>query len=152
MTENIPWTSASERQKAARKVLANFDGRTAALGPSVETLEERRLADALRALITPPITPTEDDLPRVYSAARAAANREFASLGVQGYGADAHEVALRAVFDAGIQSAHESREPADVPSQEFMLRHLGLDYRTSWDDEGEPSFYLTGQHIERQVD
>lgn len=53
MTENIPQASASERMEETCEALADFDSRTAALGPSVETSMERRMAACLRAFVAP---------------------------------------------------------------------------------------------------
>ncbi|WP_406245850.1 hypothetical protein ACI7YT_12480 [Microbacterium sp. M] len=173
MSENIPQTSASERVEAAQRAIMWLSVQLDEARATVEEIEESREADnvqdkidardsadnllqhllrhgqaqldALRALITPPSVGESEE---------AIAERVIAAFpppySGTGYGhGELVEFGI-AMLRAGIQSAHESWEPADRPSQEMMLRWLELDYEESTDDEGEPSVYVHGQHIERE--
>lgn len=148
MTENTPQTSASERIAQARKALAAFDGRTAALGSSVETTMERSMADALRALITPPGHPLTEE----GEAVNDALNRydwpfheriDISATELADFGTH--------LFRAGVQAAHETWEPADVPSQEFMLRHLGIRYVDTLNLDGDPIYAIRAQPLDKEV-
>lgn len=122
MTENIPQTSASERIEVARKALAALEADIAVWG----TLYGRKgvtqeAADALRALITPPSVGESDE-----AIAERIADEHL--LDTDCYADKAVHPALLAAVRAGIQSAHETWEPADRPSQEMMLRWLGIEH------------------------
>lgn len=146
MTEYIPQTSASERIEAARKAIRVFDAAVDSIADATDLDEheqgearaERAALDcvaALRALITPPpVGETEEQI-----AERIVREKN------DGWDWDM-DIALKAVR-AGIQSAHLTWEPADHPSQEMMLRWLGL--TTERDDYGE--LYIPAQRIEKEV-
>jgi hypothetical protein len=131
----IPQTSASERVEAAREALAEY-------GRSQPSDYERAYADplaaALRALITPPSVGESEEAIVEDFATRL---REQGAIEILGQDAvfratDHHGqsvTAFRQGVRAGIQSAHETWEPADRPSQEMMLRWLGLDYTIDGD-------------------
>lgn len=129
MTENIPQTSASGRIEEARALLAIYD-RLSTANPTV-------LAEMIRALITPPAVGESEE---------AIAERIADAAGIDWD--QAYDVALPAVREA-IQSAHESWEPADVPSQEFMLRHLGIEYTAGTLDD--TILHIHAQHIDKEV-
>lgn len=114
MTDQIPMRSASERRDAAAKVVAKFDDRTAKLDSTVETTLERELVAALRLLLeVPEVGVDEEDLIRSFD------STVF----------DNRDEVLRAGIRLGERMGLEHWEPADVPSQEFMLRHLGIIHR-----------------------
>ena len=121
MTENIPQTSASERVEAARKLADHLEQMmtTAQWMPASEGIQA---VHVLRSLITPPpVGESEEN----------AVDRILAEWW-RAHDYRIHiEHAMILAYRAGIQSAHESWEPADVPSQEFMLRHLGITYSQS---------------------
>lgn len=141
MTENIPQTSASERYEAARILLAAWDE---AATPDANgchdaggfaSRENARIRQLLRALITPPgVGYSEEEIADtiMLTAPLDARTSELVILGVR----------------AAIQAAHETWEPADVPSQEFMLRHLGIQHEPSY---REGHIYIEPQHIETEV-
>ena len=58
---------------------------------------------------------------------------------------------VEAAVRAGIQSAHETWEPSDHPSQEMMLRWLGIDFEDGTADDGEPAWCILPQTIEKEV-
>lgn len=121
MTEHIEQTSASDRCEAARKALAAFEQ-----APRVPIGYETLLADALRALIAPPsVGETAEQMAdrltssvMTYAQAEGLTERGIAMAGIR-YG-----------FNAAIRAAHETWEPevAQRPSQEQMLRWLGISY------------------------
>ena len=138
MTENIPQTSASERVEAARKLADHLEQMmtTAQWMPASEGIQA---VHVLRSLITPPpVGESEEN----------AVDRILAEWW-RAHDYRIHiEHAMILAYRAGIQSAHESWEPADVPSQEFMLRHLGLRYS----DAGRPThIHIPFQNIEKEV-
>ena len=112
MTGTIPQTSASERMEAARQLADRIAARIRTLQP-INSFTAQEAVDTLRALIIPPVTPSDEDLIRIFHRARHDANQQHAALGILGGGSAALEIALRAVFDAGIQAAHETWEPAE---------------------------------------
>lgn len=113
----IPQTSASDRVEAAREVLAEY---RRSQPSDYERAYADPLADALRALITPP---------GVGESERQIAERAVLTWDAGKTAVDNVEAAVR----AGFQSAHETWEPSDHPSQEMMLRWLGLDYTEDGD-------------------
>lgn len=114
-------TSASERIERAKAALAEY----------VSASED--VADILREFITPPEVAHE-------GVAEAATNIEKAYGGRLDLG-----LLLQMAVRAGIQIAHESWEPADKPSQEQMLRWLGIEY-----DETDGVLFIPDQHIDRE--
>lgn len=148
MTDQIPMRSASERRDAAAKALARFDGRTEALGKSVETLYEHELAAALRPFLeVPEVGLTEDE---IIDDVIAEFNRETGF-----YSPPAVMVGVRNWLRRGIRAAEraalEHWEPADVPSQEFMLRHLGIDARLARIKGDTARIFIPAQYIEKEV-
>lgn len=148
MIEYIGQRSASDRYEAARKALARFDQ---ILHPDTLEGEGAALAvrDALADFITPPgVGEGEADMVQTVI--------QNAPAHVSGKGIlfqyDDLIAMVASAVRAGIQNAHESWEceTAQRPSQEQMLRWLGLDCKDSTDDEGNPSIYIHGQHIERE--
>lgn len=139
----IPQTSASDRYEAARKALEWYDDQSEAGGGIVAG--GHAVAEALRALITPPGVGEMPDLIDLYARAhqRALPNEDgpFSTADLD-RAADAGRLAI---FNAGIQSAHESWECEDRPTQEQMLRWLGINYMTG---PGEIAIY--GQTIDRE--
>jgi hypothetical protein len=148
MTEYHEQTSASDRIEAARKVLTDYDEHDEPRSLHERRMREYRLASALRALITPPATSDseEDVADRIVT---AFPSPYTPSVGYS-YG-ELVELAITA-YRAGIQSAHESWESADVPSQEFMLRYLGLDYWDGYADDGSNAWKIPAQSIEKEDD
>lgn len=169
---NIPQTSASGRIEAAQKAIeiavveANSlsfyrenlalmvrpEGFVASDGERYEIDAVDRnmrraiegldiVADALRALITPPPTGT---IARIY--ARQAMRSEAIGRLVPD---EQVEALIAEAYHAGIQDAHESWEPADHPSQEMMLRWLGIDYGDSAFESDK--IFIESQLIEREV-
>lgn len=135
----VEQTSASDRIEAARKALAGYD-RAKEVGFAPNALV---LADALRALITPPaVGESEEQIAQriiTESQARgvAAPEGDFTDYGI----------ALTGVR-AGIQAAHETWEPevAQRPSQEQMLRWLGISFGHNGD-----RIEIHHQSIEKEV-
>lgn len=140
MSDSIPQTSASGRYETARNALAAYD----ALANIQNGDRDSELLDlaldcvrALEALITPPGTPLTQA--SIDHAADIAETHGYDSNGVT-------EAVLEGI-EYGIQYAHERWEPADVPSQEFMLRHLGLRYGPA----GRPThIHIPFQNIEKE--
>lgn len=127
MTDQIPMRSASERRDAAAKVVAEYEGRLAKLGPSIETTYERALYSALTTLLeVPEVGITEDEI--VKGAIDRASWHITAGDGVTFSYANLVAMLTDVVREAE-RAALEHWEPADVPSQEFMLRHLGIIHR-----------------------
>lgn len=149
MTDQIPMRSASERREAAARALAKFDGRTGVLGRSVETLYERELADALRPLLeVPEVGITEDEI----VAEEMHWLKVNAELSLDPIGPRAEviiEDSMHRAVRAAERAALEHWEPADVPSQEFMLRHLGIEHE-EYDDAG-PMLSIPQQYIQKEV-
>lgn len=128
MTEYIPQTSATDRLVAARKALAEYDHVRASQSANYPR-HAFQLAQALRALITPPGTgeTVEQIADRLTESVMAYAQAEgLTERGIAMAG-------LRYGVLAGIQDAHETWEPevAMRPTQEMMLRWLGIDYAYS---------------------
>lgn len=142
MPEFNEQTSASDRYEAARKALAFNEA--VDRGESVaERTARDNLADALRALITPPRTgETVEQI-----AARAL--NSFPPPYTPGAGYSHGELEQLAIYAAraGIQNAHETWECEDRPTQEQMLRWLGINAREC---EHEGELYLAEQHIEKE--
>lgn len=143
---NIPQTSASERIEHARKVLREHGHADAEPGDPGSIAQ---LTLALRSLIEPPAVGNESVAKQIaadhfagYAPANLPTDLTWEHL-AQSFG----QVSV-AAFAAGVQSAHESWEPADVPSQEFMLRHLGIEHSPSF---REGYIYIEPQHIEKEV-
>lgn len=140
MTENIPQTSASERLEKAREALAAYDA-----NPRGRARENAMhdCIEMLRELVKGPTITTSADKAVDDLLDRCNPNGEDVGPGELAY-------AVSEAFDAGIQYAHERWEPADVPSQEFMLRHLGLDYEDARDDEGEDALRIRTQFLAKE--
>lgn len=146
MDNRVSQTSASDRYEAARKVLAAFEG---------EVLEGQgsyawTLADALRALITPPSVGESEEQIAEQIAERVMVNQVGEANPEGEYTTDGAEILgmIRSGVFAGIQTAHETWEPevAQRPSQEQMLRWLGLDY----EQHHEKLIFIQAQSIERE--
>lgn len=152
MSEHIEQTSASDRHAAAREALDRLSRmplrhevvlidepvrRHAYIkGYEIAVEEMRAELDTLRALITPPnVHESEHDM--VMEIARAYYPHARGT---------AYEAAARGVR-AGIQYAHERWEPADRPSQEQMLRWLGIEHEL---DRSVGMLYIREQYIERE--
>ena len=144
MTENIPQTSASERYAAARKVLAQYGDKSA--GPE-DGGAVAQLTLALRALIAEVPATIEDAAVSTFADERTARG----TLDMLGpMHSDHYAAAFRLGFREGIQSAHERWEPADVPSQEQMLRWLGIEARPVYAEGELVRLEIPTQHIERE--
>lgn len=129
----IKQTSASKRCTEARSASAQIDAWLDGFPADALAPEVIRAANALRALITPP--GVGEDVPTI------------AHNIVKTYGGRVDpDLLLQIAVRAGIQSAHETWEPVDVPSQEFMLRHLGLDYHEHGD-----RLVVHAKYIEREI-
>lgn len=146
MTEYIPQGSASGRYEAARKALARYD-----VPDILHSIVADDLADALRALITPPSVGESEEriAERIIQKVPSSLIQMDGSLRFE---PEALVSLVTAAVRAGIQDAHETWEPevAMQPTQEQMLRWLGLDYDESFDDEGEPALHIYSQFIERE--
>jgi hypothetical protein len=137
MTEYIGQSSASDRIEKAREALAQYD----ALIPGLRSKISEDLAEALRALITPPgVHESEADIAArltpvvmTYAQMEGLAERGIAMAGIR-YG-----------IRAGIQSAHETWESEDRPTQEQMLRWLGIDCTIH-----AGNIFIPEQHIDRE--
>jgi hypothetical protein len=140
MTEHIEQTSASDRLEAARKALTGWEALDRdCTGDSRPWRPGDALADALRALITPPGFPlTQVSIDHAADIAEA-----------HGYDSNGVTEAVMEGIEYGIQCAHERWEPADRPTQEQMLRWLGIDYARS--DDGELLIILSDT-IDREDD
>lgn len=149
MTEYIEQTSASDRYEAARKIIAAHDAAVDAYADATN-LDEAMAAEArmenatsdavkaLRALITPPsVGESEHEMALEIAKAYWPTAR-----------GTAYEAAVRGIR-AGIQYAHERWEPADHPSQEQMLRWLGLEY-TEHAYGGVTDLIIEEQSIEKE--
>lgn len=142
--ENTPQTSASDRIEAAREALAEYDRSQ----PSdYEAAYADPLADALRALITPPSVGESEEEVIKRAALMTMLYGEREGLSVHGF----VRAGVRFGFHAGIDFAHERWEPevAQRPSQEQMLRWLGVDTRPAR-AEGDARIFIPAQHIERE--
>ena len=156
MTDYIPQTGASKRYEAARKIIAAHDAAVDAYADATDMDEayaaEARMEDAtsdavgiLRALITPPsVGETEEQI----------VNRIMSEHGYHDPRTNSPESSLardvaRAAVRAGIQAAHETWEPADVPSQEQMLRWLGI--KAGKTVNGDDAYFIPAQYIEREA-
>ncbi|MBT2484803.1 MULTISPECIES: hypothetical protein [unclassified Microbacterium] len=149
MTENIPQTSASERIEQAQKVLAEFRNATPENGKN--DIDRYRLAlemaDRLEALITPPgVHDSERSLARDLITKTPA---HVSGQGIRFQYDDLMEMLMSAIR-AGIQYAHERWEPADHPSQEMMLRWLGITHEESVREH--EAWFIPEQYIEKEVD
>lgn len=155
MTDTIPQTSASDRYEAARILLAAWDE---AATPDANgchdaggfaSRKNARIRLTLRALIIPPGHPLTVESEAVNDAVNRydwpfherieISATELADMGTH-------------LFRAGVQAAHESWEPADVPSQEFMLRHLGIEHEEQTTAGGREVIFVYQQDIEKEVD
>lgn len=150
-TENTPQTSASERIEQAQKALAGYRGsdtyRVSGGTPedSYDVLDAAEaMAEALRALITPPGVHESEPaiVKRVWDATPAHISGEGIRLQ-----ADDLFAMLRAAVRAGIQAAHETWEGSDWPSQEMMLRWLGIEY----DEHADGTLHIREQSIAMEV-
>ncbi|QNJ55582.1 hypothetical protein SEA_PHINKY_91 [Microbacterium phage Phinky] len=144
MTDQIPMRSASERRDAATKALSEL--RAGVDGPfgadsgldsytlaAVSALVDR-IEPALKALLeVPEVGEDEEDLIRSFD------STVF----------DNRDEVLRAGIRLGERMGLEHWEPADIPSQEFMLRHLGIEHE-EYDDAG-PMLSIPQQYIEKEV-
>ncbi len=147
MTEQ---TSASDRYEAARKALARF------WNPDdlAEMEIQGELVHALEALVTPPgVGESEAQIVERW-AGRLRRRGAIEVLGEEAvFNATDHHgqsiESFRQGVRAGIQSAHESWEPevAQRPTQEQMLRWLGIEY-----DETDGEIFIPDQFIKREED
>ncbi|QED11900.1 hypothetical protein SEA_MASHLEY_84 [Microbacterium phage Mashley] len=174
MTDQIPMRSASERRDAAQPVLMWLGVYADRAREIVTEIEESREADGLEPVIeardaaddhlshyvqhiekqravlealleVPEVGLTEDELVAEviaeferetgmhYPPAVLVGVRNWVARGIR----------------AGERAALEHWEPADVPSQEFMLRHLGIGYRESVNAPG--NLFIPTQHIKKEV-
>lgn len=137
MSENIPQTSASERVAEARRAVAT------AKDFAISSLPQwaHDLIAATEALITPPSVGESEE---------AIAERVLPDDSSPDWSAPLFTEVRALIMEgirAGIQSAHETWEPADRPSQEQMLRWLGLRYG----DAGRPThIHIPFQTIEKE--
>lgn len=156
MTEYIEQGSASDRYEAARKALEKLewwplDGDrpfTAILNGD----DVRMIHAALRALITPPSV--GESVEQI--AERVIGSPEHSWITWDRYdgtqvGEDDIRVIAEQLVRAGIQSAHETWEPevALRPTQEQMLRWLGIEYARSDDSE---RLIILSDTIDREED
>ncbi|AWN04705.1 hypothetical protein HOT29_gp087 [Microbacterium phage Squash] len=148
MTDQIPMRSASERRDAARAAVAEYEARSQRLGESVTTTYERALYSALIPLLeVPEVGITEDEI------VKGAIDRASWHI-TAGDGVTFSYVNLVAMLTDAVRTAEraalEHWEPADIPSQEFMLRHLGIDARPAR-IQGDTRIFIPAQYIEREV-
>ena len=146
----VPQTSANERQEAARKALAAYDEHfmTRLLDPA----EVVSLAEALRALITPPGIGMPE-LVRDFRE-RITEQGSLAVLGQRAVHEGGHGPAIegyRLGLADGEQYAHERWEPADRPSQGQMLRWLGIENHEEPRIGDTTKLRIPTQHIEKEV-
>ncbi len=149
MTDCTPQTSASDRYAAAREALAEYEAwadHVYAFDIAGEVLD---LAEALRALITPPgVHESEERIAE--RVLRAVEPPQIDSDGDVCFEPEALVTLVTAAVRAGIQAAHETWEPevALRPTQEQMLRWLGIEYNVL--DNG--LINISDQAIDREED
>ena len=148
-------TSASDRYEAARKIIAAHDAAVDAYADATD-LDEAMAADArmenatsgavkaLRALITPPSVGESE-----IEVAHRIVDANLPDRLMHWDDKEVLTVAIQA-FRAGIQSAHETweAETAMRPSQEQMLRWLGIKFNQAPDMRGD--IFIQAQMIERE--
>jgi len=145
---NIPQTSASERVEQARMFLDRMSMRREIIGKREETTFETEAFAIIEGLVTPP---------SVGEGEETIAERVLAKLpngliqtdGSLRFDPEALVLLVETAVRAAIQSAHETWEPADRPSQEQMLRWLGVDARPAR-IKGDVRVFLPAQYIERE--
>ncbi|QUE25377.1 hypothetical protein SEA_FIZZLES_83 [Microbacterium phage Fizzles] len=149
MTDQIPMRSASERREAARAVVTEYEERSRKLGESITTTYERALYSALVPLLeVPEVGLTEDE---IIAEVIQRSTAHVSGAGIR-YQYDDLVAMLRDAVRTAEQAALEHWEPADVPSQEFMLRHLGIEYEDARDDEADPdTIRIRTQYIAKEV-
>lgn len=149
----VPQTSASARVEHARVTINEAIASSEDEDAGVEDLISHRdnLIDALDAFISPPGIGmpelvrdfrerlTEQGSIAVLGMRALRTIQEPHSETVEGY---------RLGLADGEQYAHERWEPADRPSQEQMLRWLGIEHEPSF---REGHIYIPPQHIEKEV-
>ncbi|QWY80168.1 hypothetical protein SEA_SALLYK_86 [Microbacterium phage SallyK] len=129
MSDQIPMRSASERRDAARGAVAEYEARSQRLGESVTTTYERALYSALIPLLeVPEVGISERDIVKMASLRLITRLEEIGVVITTNVHAAVDGV-LTDTVRLTEQAALEHWEPADVPSQEFMLRHLGIIHR-----------------------
>ncbi|QIG59091.1 hypothetical protein SEA_RUBYRALPH_83 [Microbacterium phage RubyRalph] len=148
MTENIAQTSASERRAHALKVLTEHGARDAQPDDPGSVAQ---LTLALRSLLEAPGIGmpelvrdfeqriTEQGWISVLGQEVTYSEKPHARI-IEGY---------RLGLVDGEQYAHERWEPADRPSQEQMLRWLGIEFE-EYDDAG-PMLSIPQQYIEKEA-
>ena len=145
----IPQSSASDRYDAARKALAEWDNGGV---PGVRAAHD--LAEVLRALITPPGVHESEEQIAVRILEKLVSDEPFIAAIIGGANLTRHVKALVAEgVRAGIQAAHETWECEDRPTQEQMLRWLGIEYDNRYNEAGyEDGYLIIEQFIEREDD
>lgn len=152
----IPRTSASDRYEAARDALAaarRTAGALEALGDDeweeLTDIQEslpwnlRHLADVIEALITPPAVGESEE---------AIVDRLFGRLDNAILASAKPHPEIMAGIKVMLWNAVRAGIEAARPSQEDMLRALGLDYEDGTADDGEPAWYVLPQTIEKEDD
>lgn len=147
-------TSSSERYEQAAALLSEYDRGQRSINRTAEPTLQDRLASALRALTVPPdVTgPTDDETQKIYNKAYY-----LAVMNLEPGAEAAHAAARRALYDAGIQGAHESWEPDDYAEEQGViaavftaLKERGNQAAADYVYENEDEVW--GQHIGPMLD
>ncbi|WNT45335.1 hypothetical protein SEA_BABYDOTZ_82 [Microbacterium phage BabyDotz] len=174
MSDQIPMRSASERRDAAKPVLMWLGVYADRAREIVTEIEESREADGLEQVIeardaaddhlshyvqhiekqravlealleVPEVGLTEDEI------VKGAIDRASWHI-TAGDGVTFSYVNLVAMLTDAVRTAEraalEHWEPADIPSQEFMLRHLGIENEL---DPAVGMVFIREQYIEKEV-
>ncbi|QQO39592.1 hypothetical protein SEA_PHABIA_83 [Microbacterium phage Phabia] len=177
MTDQIPMRSASKRRDAAKPVLMWLGVYADRAREVITDIEESREADgiepvieardaaddhlshyvqhiekqraALEALLeVPEVGISERDIVKMASLRLITRLEEIGVVITTNVHAAVDGV-LTDTVRLTEQAALEHWEPADVPSQEFMLRHLGIGYQESVNTPS--NLFIPGQHIKKEV-
>ena len=143
MTNYAPQASASDRVEAARKWLDNFAAQDAAERVCWHDMPEdfEDFLAIVRALVTPPSV--GESVEEIADAIQAPHRSNSGELNL------VIRSAITRGVHAGIAAAQEAWEPETAlrPSQEQMLRWLGIEHR-AWDHV----ITISAQIIEREVE
>lgn len=141
-----PQASASERIEAARTVLATYGAKDAEPGDPGSVAQ---LTVALRSLLSLPPADQDAEDAIIQDAIDTAFDRMTDDDFTEDRVLDALRACAESAVAASIQHAHETWEPADIPSQEFMLRNLGIKHKEI-ESEGQMRISIRPQWIKKE--